>query len=198
MERKRCPRADLQSAPGRLRASFTPALRPVREVLPGLGQMKAGNPRQPDELACGFGKPVLLSGSHVSPRPRKHGLELSQLAFGLVARTAVERRKASGPRWGRVRTRWCGPPFAPFGALPPSFGRQKEMAPCAFGASFRTAWTKARMQVHRENGIACAYFHLSPQRGFRCLTLLIGRRRARMQIASRDERRRSLTHGEPF
>ena len=32
MERKRSPRADLQSAPGRLRASVTPALRPVWEV----------------------------------------------------------------------------------------------------------------------------------------------------------------------
>ena len=32
MGRERCLRADLHSAPGRLRASFTPVLRPVREV----------------------------------------------------------------------------------------------------------------------------------------------------------------------
>ena len=34
MERVRFPRADLQSAPGRLRASCSPASRPVRGVLP--------------------------------------------------------------------------------------------------------------------------------------------------------------------
>jgi hypothetical protein len=32
-ERERCPRTDLQSAPGRLWASSSPVLRPVREVL---------------------------------------------------------------------------------------------------------------------------------------------------------------------
>jgi hypothetical protein len=31
-ERERCPRADLQSVSGRLWASVTPVLRPVREV----------------------------------------------------------------------------------------------------------------------------------------------------------------------
>jgi hypothetical protein len=34
VERVRFPRADLQSAPGRLRASCSPASRPVRGVLP--------------------------------------------------------------------------------------------------------------------------------------------------------------------
>jgi len=33
-ERVRCPRATSQVAPGRLGASFSPALRPVRGVLP--------------------------------------------------------------------------------------------------------------------------------------------------------------------
>ncbi len=33
-ERVRCPRAELRSAPGRLRASCRPALRPVGGVLP--------------------------------------------------------------------------------------------------------------------------------------------------------------------
>jgi len=33
VERVRCLRADSQSAPGRLRASFMPVLRPVGEVL---------------------------------------------------------------------------------------------------------------------------------------------------------------------
>ena len=32
VERERSPRAALRPAPGRLRASFTPVLRPVREV----------------------------------------------------------------------------------------------------------------------------------------------------------------------
>ncbi len=65
-------------------------------AVPGLGQAKTGNARQFDELACDCSK-TGFSGSHVSPRPRKHGLELSQPAYGVLARTAVERRKASGP-----------------------------------------------------------------------------------------------------
>ena len=55
VERVRFPRADLQSAPGRLRASCPPVLRPVRGVLPlDWDRRKAGNAaagRVPGNLA---------------------------------------------------------------------------------------------------------------------------------------------------
>ena len=55
-------------------------------AVPGLGQAKAGNARQ-------------------NPRPRKHGLELSQQAHGPLARAAAERRKVSASRWTRAAAR---------------------------------------------------------------------------------------------
>jgi hypothetical protein len=45
VERVRCPRADLQSAPGRPWEDARPALRPVYEKLVGLGQAETDNDR---------------------------------------------------------------------------------------------------------------------------------------------------------
>ena len=78
-ERVRCFRADLQSAPERLRASFSSVLRPRRGVLP-LHWDREG------WVKC-------LPG----PGPSKHGLELSQ-DVKVLARAAARRRKASAPR----------------------------------------------------------------------------------------------------
>jgi hypothetical protein len=74
-------------APGRLRASSRPALRPVCEVLAA--------------LASGRVLPFAPDGS------RKRGPKLSR-GVKALARPAVERREASGSRWGRSRARRCG------------------------------------------------------------------------------------------
>jgi len=104
-----------QSAPGRLRASSRPALRPVREVLAA--------------LAPGRVLPFAPGNS------RKRGPELSQ-GVKALASAAVERRKASGlPLMARFRAPrtfrwrhlivWRGPrQIAPFGASLPSAYRE--------------------------------------------------------------------------
>jgi hypothetical protein len=88
-EQERSPRADLQSAPGRLRASFMPALRPVREV------------QSLDWDRWTRVIPVQATSQEAWP-----GAEPE--ASGLPASAAVERRKASVLRWGRFRTAKCG------------------------------------------------------------------------------------------
>jgi hypothetical protein len=50
--RGRCPRAELQTAPGQLRASVSWHYRPGREVLAGRGQVKAGNTRKNCVRSC--------------------------------------------------------------------------------------------------------------------------------------------------
>jgi hypothetical protein len=80
----RSPRAVSQTAPGRLRASYRPALGPVCEVLAA--------------LAPGMVLPFAPGNS------RKRGPGLSQEVKALVS-AAVERREASGPRRDRARAR---------------------------------------------------------------------------------------------
>jgi hypothetical protein len=65
-ERVRFLRADLHSAPGRLRASFTPVLRPVREVLSlDWDRRRRVTPAKLFKLACDlFGKPVSTFPDH--------------------------------------------------------------------------------------------------------------------------------------
>jgi hypothetical protein len=76
--RVRCPRAVSQTAPGRLRASCPPVLRPVRGVLPlDWDRTKRVGPAR--------------------PRPRKPGLKSKSRGLETTARAAVERRKASAP-----------------------------------------------------------------------------------------------------
>jgi hypothetical protein len=58
----------------------------------------------------------------------------------------VERRKASGPRWGRGRARKARPVRAPFGALPPFVGRCLEGLSCSVDKS-------SDAKVHRENDL---------------------------------------------
>jgi hypothetical protein len=69
----RCPRAELRPAPGRFRASVSRHYRPGREVLAGLGQVKAGNARKNCARFCP-GKGI-VTGSALIPSPRKHGLK---------------------------------------------------------------------------------------------------------------------------
>src|SRR3984957_11121524 len=69
-ERGRRPRAELQAAPGQLRASASWHYRPGREVLAGLGQVKAGNARTNCVGAApGMG---MTTDPALTPRPRKH------------------------------------------------------------------------------------------------------------------------------
>ena len=73
MERGRCPRAELQTAPGQLWASASQHYGLGREVLAGLGQVRAGNTR----TNCVRIFPLTGDqGIGALPRPRKHGLEL--------------------------------------------------------------------------------------------------------------------------
>src|ERR1700733_15779678 len=73
-ERGRRPRAELQAAPGQLRASASWHYRPGREVLAGLGQVKAGNARTNCARFCPRNGDDYRNGAN--PRPRKHGLRL--------------------------------------------------------------------------------------------------------------------------
>ena len=96
-QRVRSPRAVSQTAPGRLRASYRPALRPVCEVLAALAPGRV---------------PPFAPGNS-----RKRGPGLSQ-GVTVLASAAVERREASGLRSDRCRARiairwqhliaWCG------------------------------------------------------------------------------------------
>src|SRR3984885_2204594 len=73
-ERGRRPRAELQAAPGQLRASASWHYRPGREVLAGLGQVKAGNARTNCARFCPRNGDDYRIGAN--PRPRKHDLRL--------------------------------------------------------------------------------------------------------------------------
>jgi hypothetical protein len=126
-------------APGRLRVTDRPALRPVSAERGRLRQVAKGNAR------CGR-----VSGSA--------GLELSRCpdASG-AARTAVERRKARAPEAqasGDIRVAWRAPhplvrlvQSALFGAPPP------------FGEGLRAvAWQSSDAKAHREKEKHCLSF----------------------------------------
>jgi hypothetical protein len=107
VERGRCPRAELQTAPGQLWASAFQHYRLGREVLAGLGQVRAGNAR----TNCVRIFPLTGDqGIGALPRPRKHGLEL-----GLWD----DESPRSEPRWNADR---CAHP-AGCAAVPSSTAR---------------------------------------------------------------------------
>jgi hypothetical protein len=91
VERGRCPRAVLQTAPGQLWASTSWHYRPGREVLAGLGQVRAGNTRNNGVRIFPL---TGDQGIGALPRPRKHGLEL-----GLRDDESL----GSEPRWNADR-----------------------------------------------------------------------------------------------
>src|ERR1700722_14093668 len=114
--RVRCPRADLPSAPGRLRASASWHYRPGCEVLAGRGQVKGGNAR----TNCAGSAPGMgmITGSALIPSPRKHGLKQSlweeislwREPWWNADRRARPQRRVGASRHSRgaSRTRWCG------------------------------------------------------------------------------------------
>jgi hypothetical protein len=69
------PRAVLQTAPGRLRASIFRHYRPECEVLAGRGQVTAGNARKNCVRCCPRNGD--RHSAALIPSPRKHGLEQS-------------------------------------------------------------------------------------------------------------------------
>jgi hypothetical protein len=118
VERGRCPRAALQTAPGQLWASTSQHYRLGREVLAGRGQVRAGNTRN----NCVRIFP--LTGDHGTgalPSPRKHGLEL-----GLWDDESLR----SEPRWNADR---CAHP-AGCAAVPAA--RHEDQCVCRRSASF--------------------------------------------------------------
>ena len=122
-ERGRCPRAELQTAPGQLRASTSQHYRLGREVLAGLGQVRAGNARTNCVgSAPGRGIDYRIGAP---PRPRKHGLEL-----GLWE----EISPGPEPRWNADR---CAHP-AGCAAVPAA--RQVGQCVCRRSASFSFSW----------------------------------------------------------
>ena len=88
-ERERCPRAGLRPVLGRLRASFTPVLRPVREVL---------------SLDWDRRRRVTPAGS----KSQEAWPGVEPAGAKPLARAAVERREASASR----RTRAAPPPLS--------------------------------------------------------------------------------------
>jgi hypothetical protein len=96
-ERERSPRAGLRPASGRLRASFTPVLRPVREVL---------------SLDWDRRRRVTPAGS----KSQEAWPGVEPAGAKPLARAAVERREASASR----RTRAAPPPLSS-----PTSGRMK-------------------------------------------------------------------------
>jgi hypothetical protein len=109
VERGRSPRAGLRPAPGRLRASFTPVLRPVREVL------------SLDWDRCRRVTPGESKSQEAWP-----GVE--PLGVKPLARAAVERREASASRRTRAVPLLCPLPQA---------GRMKVGARSVAGCVFR-------------------------------------------------------------
>ena len=113
----RCPRAALRPAPGRLRASCRPALRPVGGVLP-LDWDRSGRVT-PATTALDLRPPIGagVSDRALRPRPRKPGLKSRATAEAFASEPSVERRQASAPAaegrrkpalpW-RAPHRWCG------------------------------------------------------------------------------------------
>jgi hypothetical protein len=128
VERVRFPRADLQSAPGRLRASCPPVLRPVRGVLPLGWDRKARV------------TPVRTASQETWPGAEPWGQSLGK-------------RRGGAPKGGRAAISAL-PCSAEHGHVSAPFRRSASLY--FFGGKrFVALVCKTRARVRRENEIAC-------------------------------------------
>ena len=111
----RCPRAELRPAPGRFRASVSRHYRPGREVLAGLGQVKAGNARK-NCAASALAKGCDRTGANPKSQETwpevapEDGILFRAEPWWNADRRARPQRRGGASRSlrGAPRTRWCG------------------------------------------------------------------------------------------